>query len=294
MNKPEDKFAKRRLRTSYITSLTSITLMLFVLGFFGLLILHANTIKKHVKENIRMNVFMNAEVNESEIFRLKKNLDASFGIKSTNYISKEEGAKKYADEIGEDFLQFLDGVNPIHAQIEVFLNEDYANVDSLQMISDRISKSEIVEEVRFHKDYVQTINDNISKISIFLLFFSGFMLLISIVLISNTIRLSIYAHRFLIRTMKLIGATKGFIRAPFVWKSIFQGFIAALLSSALLALVLFKLHEEYNELISIQNIEIYLMVFGGLIAMGVIITGISTFFAINKYLKINMDKLYMM
>lgn len=294
MTKQEDKFAKRRLRTSYLTSLTSITLMLFVLGFFGLLILHGNTIKKHVKENIRMNVFMHGNVKEAEIYRLKKNLDATIGIKKTKYISSEEGAEKYSQEIGEDFVQFLDGVNPIHAQIEVFLTEDYANVDSLQNFSNKIAKFDIVEEVRFHKDYVQTINDNIARISIFLLIFSGFMLLISMVLISNTIRLSIYAHRFLIRTMKLIGATKGFIRSPFVWKSIFQGLLAAIFASIMLGGILYKLKDDYSELINFQNLSIYLMVFGGLVFIGVFITGISTFFAVNKYLKVNMDKLYMM
>lgn len=294
MTKQEDKFAKRRLRTSYITSLSSITLMLFVLGFFGLLILHGNAIKKHVKENIRMDIFMNGNAKEAEIYKLKKGLDATDGIKSTNYVSPEEGAKEYAKEIGEDFVKFLDGVNPIHAKLEVYLSEEYANVDSLQIFADKISKANSVEEVRFHKDYVQTINDNIARISLFLLIFSGFMLMISIVLISNTIRLSIYAHRFLIRTMKLIGATKGFIRSPFVWKSIFQGFIAALLANGMLIIILYRLQKDYSELIHIQNLPIYMMVFGGVILIGIFITGVSTFFAINKYLKINMDKLYMM
>jgi cell division transport system permease protein len=293
MTKQEDKYAKRRLRTSYITSLTSITLMLFVLGFFGLLILHANSIKKHVKENIRMKVFMHSNVKEAEIYRLQKTLDATDGIKSTNYISPEEGAKQYSEEIGEDFVKFLDGVNPIHGEIEVFLTEQYANVDSLQNFADRIAKKPIVEDVRFHEDYVKAINDNITRISVYLLIFSGFMLLISMVLISNTIRLSIYAQRFLIRTMKLIGATKGFIRSPFVWRSIFQGFLSAVLASVLLAYMLYKLQEDYADLVTLENLPIYLMVFGGLVTLGMIITGISTFFAVNKYLKINMDKLYM-
>jgi cell division transport system permease protein len=293
MTKQEDKFAKRRLRTSYITSLTSITLMLFVLGFFGLLILHANSIKKHVKENIRMKVFIHNNVKEAEIYRLQKTLDATDGIKSTNYISPEEGAKLYSEEIGEDFVKFLDGVNPIHGEIEVFLNEQYANVDSLQHFADRIAKKPIVEEVRFHEDYVQAINDNITRISVYLLVFSAFMLLISMVLISNTIRLSIYAQRFLIRTMKLIGATKGFIRSPFVWRSIFQGFLSAFLASALLAYLLYKLREDYPDLVTFENLPIYAMVFGALLALGMVLTGISTYFAVNKYLKINMDKLYM-
>ena len=267
--------------------------MLFILGFFGLLILHGNSIKKHVKENIRMNVFIHGDVKEAEIYRLKKNLDATDGILRTHYVSAEQGAKEYSEDLGEDFVQFLDGVNPIHAKIEVYLTEQYANVDSLKNFSNRISERKIVEEVRFHEDYVQAINDNITRISIFLLIFSGFMLLISIVLISNTIRLSIYAERFLIRTMKLIGATKSFIRSPFVWKSIFQGFLSALFASALLGVILYKLSQEYGSLINMDNLPIYAMVFGGLLVLGMFITGISTFFAVNKFLKINMDKLYM-
>jgi len=294
MSKQEDKFARRRLRTSYITSLTSITLMLFILGFFGLLIMHANTIRKHVKENIQMNVYMQSHVKEAEIYRLKKTLDASEGIKSTTYISAKEAAEDYKKVIGEDFVQFLDGENPIHASLEVHLNEAYANVDSLQNFANKIAKFDVVEEVKFHKDYVQSINDNMTKISLFLLIFGGIMLLISIVLISNTIRLSIYAHRFLIRTMKLIGATKGFIRSPFIWKSIIQGVLASFIAIGLLMGLLFRLQENFNQLINFQNINLYLMVFGGVILLGIIITWISTFFAVNKFLNINMDKLYLM
>jgi len=294
MSKQEDKFAKRRLRTSYITSLTSITLMLFIIGFFGLLILHANAIKKQVKENIEMTVYMQKNVKEAEIFRLKKSLDASDGIKSTKYISADEAAAEYQKELGEDFVNYLDGENPMHASIEVHLTEDYGNVDSLEYFAGKIKKYDIVEDVVFHKDYVKAINDNIAKISVFLLVLGGLLLLISIVLISNTIRLSIYAHRFLIRTMKLIGATKGFIRGPFVRKSILQGVFAALLAIGLLVALLFKLSQDYSGLIDLKNLDIYLMVFGGVIVLGIIITWLSTFFAVNKYLNINMDKLYLM
>ncbi|OIO99264.1 MAG: hypothetical protein AUJ98_11765 [Bacteroidetes bacterium CG2_30_33_31] len=294
MSKQEDRFAKRRLRTSYLTSLTSITLMLFILGFFGLLIMHAKTIRKHVKENIQMNVFINKDVKEAEIFRLKKILDASDGIKTVKYISAAEAAESYKKEIGEDFIDFLDGVNPIHASLEVHLNEDYANVDSLQNFSKIIQAYSIVEEVKYHKDYVQKINENIANISLFLLIFISLLLLISIILISNTIRLSIYSHRFMIRTMKLIGATKSFIRWPFVWKSMIQGFIASLLSIGLLSLIILKMQENYGDLVNASNLNIYLIVFAGVIVAGILITWISTFFAVNKYLNISMDKLYIM
>lgn len=294
MSKQEDKFARRRLRTSYITSMTSITLMLFIIGSFGLLIMQGNTIRKQVKENIQMNVFMHSKVKEADIYRLKKTLDASEGIKSTTYISSDEAAEEYKKEIGEDFVEFLNGENPIHASIVVHLDEAWANVDSLQNFANKISKYKVVEEVKFHKVYVQNINENVANISLFLLIFGGLMLLISIVLISNTIRLSIYSHRFLIRTMKLIGATKSFIRTPFIWKSIIQGLLAALIAIGMLIGLLFKLQEKYSQLINFQNVNLYLMVFGGIVLLGIIITWISTFFAVNKYLNINMDKLYLM
>lgn len=293
MPKQEDKYAKRRLRASYISSLTSISLMLFILGFFSLLILHANTIKKHVKENIQMNVYMQKNIKEADILRLKKILDASEGVKTTHYISAAEAADIYKKELGEDFIQFLDGENPIHASLEVHLNEAYANVDSLQYFSDKIMKNDIVEEVKFHKDYVQTLNDNIKKISLYLLIFSAMLFIISMVLISNTIRLSIYSQRFLIRSMKLIGATKAFIRRPFLLRSVLQGIIASIIAIGALIFILYKLLENYKDLLSPEYLNLYLIAFGGIILVGIIITWISTFFAVNKYLNLSMDKIYL-
>lgn len=293
MKKQEDKFTKRRLRTSYITSVISITLVLFLLGFFGLIVLHAKKISTHVKENIQVTVFMKRNANEADILRMKKTLDASDGIKSTKYISSLQAAETFQKEIGEDFLEFLDGENPIHASLQVFLNEDYANVDSLTSISNRISAEESVEEVQFHKDYVQTINDNIAKLSIFFLVFSSLLLLIAIILINNTIRLSIFAHRFIIRTMNLIGATQGFIRKPFIFRGVIQGIISALLSIGLLIAVLFKLSTYAPDLINLTNLDLYLMLFGCVLLVGIIISWWSTFFAVRKYLRMKLDNLYL-
>lgn len=293
MKKQEDKFTKRRLRTSYITSVISITLVLFLLGFFGLIVLHAKKISTHVKENIQVTVFMKRDANEADILRMKKTLDASDGIKSTKYISSTEAAETFEKEIGEDFLEFLDGDNPIHASIQVFLNEDYANVDSLTSISKRISAEESVEEIQFHKDYVQTINDNIAKLSIFFLVFSSLLLLIAIILINNTIRLSIFAHRFIIRTMNLIGATQSFIRKPFIFRGVIQGIISALISIGLLIAVLLKLSVYAPDLINLENLDLYLILFACVLLLGIIISWWSTFFAVRKYLRMKLDNLYL-
>jgi cell division transport system permease protein len=293
MAKQEDKFTKRRLRASYFTSIVSITLVLFILGFFGLIVLHSKMISKHVRENIQMNVYLKKTAKEAEIFRLKKELDASTNVKYTKYISAEEAKDIYKEEIGEDFIAFLDGENPLHASIEIHLNEQYANVEELRKLAIKIETQRIVEDVRFHEDYVEAINNNITRISLFFMIISGLLLIISIVLINNTIRLSVYANRFVIRSMKLIGATQRFIRRPFIWRGIIQGIISAVVSIALLVALLYKLHELYPELISLSNIDLYLILFGSILVAGIIISWWSSGLAVRRYLRMKIDNLYL-
>jgi len=293
MSKHEDNFTKRRLQTSYFTSVISITLVLFILGFFGLIMLHSNMITKHVKENIQMNVYMKKNAKEAQIYRLKKELDAADNVKYTTYISAEEAKNIYKEEIGEDFIAFLDGENPLHASIEIHLSEAYANVNELNKLSDKIKKRKIVEDVRFHENYVEAINKNIGRITVFFLIVSGMLLLISIVLISNTIRLSVYANRFIIRSMRLIGATPSFIRKPFIWRGIFQGVISAFLSIALLISILYKLNQYYPDLVSTANLDLYLMLFGAILLIGIIISWWSSSLAVRKFLRMKIDNLYL-
>lgn len=293
MAKQEDKFAKRRLRASYFTSVISITLVLFILGFFGLIILHSNMIGKYVKENIQMDVYMKKNAKEAEIYRLKKELDATDNVKYTKYISAEKAKEIYEQDMGEDFIQFLDGENPLHSSIEIHLTEAYANVTELRKLAEKIQKRKIVEDVRFHEDYVKSINENIAKITIFFLIVSGMLLLISIVLISNTIRLSVYSNRFIIRSMRLIGATQAFIRKPFIWRGIAQGIISALLSIGLLVAILYKLEPHYPELINLKNIDLYLILFAGVLFIGVIISWWSSSLSVRRYLRMKIDNLYL-
>jgi len=289
----EDKYAKKRLKASYLTSIISITLVLFVLGSLGLVILQAKLISKHVRENIQLTVFMKKDVKEADIMRLKKYLDAKPDIKSTKMVSSEEAAKLYAEEIGEDFIKFLDGENPLHASIEVYMNEDYANVDSLAQLSALIETRKGVEDVRFHKNYVEKINNNIGRISLIFLGVVVMLLLISIVLINNTIRLSVYSSRFIIRSMQLIGATQRFIRRPFVWQGIIQGIISGLLSISVLIAILYKINSYYPDLVNIQFIDMYLMLFGGIILIGVLISWWSSSLAVRKYLRMTLDHIYL-
>jgi len=293
MAKQEDKYTKKRLKASYITSVISITLVLFVLGSLGLVVLEAKMISKHLRENIRMTVFMKKDVKEADVMRLKKFLDASDDVKSTKYVSPKEAADEYSKEIGEDFIQFLDGENPLHGSIEVYLNEEYANVDSLSTLSSIIAKRKGVEDVRYHKSYVETINKNIGRISLFFLIVSGLLLLISIVLINNTIRLSVYSSRFIIRSMQLIGATQSFIRRPFIWQGIMQGVISAILTIGILISIMYKIHGYYPELINIRFIDIYLILFGGILLIGVLISWWSSSLAVRKYLRMKLDNIYL-
>lgn len=293
MAKQEDKYTKKRLKASYVTSVISITLVLFVLGSLGLVVLEAKMISKHLRENIRMTVHMKKDVKEADVMRLKKHLDATNDVKSTRYVSPEEAAKEYSEEIGEDFVHFLDGENPLQGSIEVYLNEAYANVDSLAALSSIIETRKGVEDVRYHKSYVETINKNIGRISIFFLIVSVLLLLISIVLINNTIRLSVYASRFLIRTMQLIGATQGFIRRPFIWQGIWQGIISAFLTILMLIALMYKIQTYYPELINLRFIDMYLILFGGLVVVGILISWWSSALAVRKYLRMKLDNIYL-
>ncbi|MCK5855905.1 MAG: permease-like cell division protein FtsX [Bacteroidales bacterium] len=293
MAKKEDKYAKKRLKASYITSVISITLVLFVLGSLGLVVLQAKLISKHVRENIQLTVFMKNDVKEADMLRLKKYLDAKHDVKSTKLISSEEAAEVYSKELGEDFIKFLDGENPLHASIEVFLHEEYANVDSLAQLATMIETHRGVEEVKYHKSYVETINNNIGRITMVFLAVVVLLLLISIVLINNTIRLSVYSSRFIIRAMQLIGATQGFIRKPFVWQGIIQGIISSILTIGILIAILYKINAYFPEMVNLHFIDMYLVLFGSIILVGVLISWWSSSLAVRKYLRMTLDNIYL-
>ena len=291
MARTDEKMNRRRLQTSTATTIISISLVLFMLGLLGLIVLHAHKLSDYVKENIGFSVIIREEVKEPAIIEFQKKLDLQPFVKSTQYISKEQAAEDLTKDLGEDFVDFL-GYNPLLASVDIHLKANYANNDSLAMLEKQLIQNRVVKEVFYHKSLVDLVNSNIRKISIVLLLFTLVLLLISVALISNTIRLSVYSKRFIIKSMLLVGATQRFIRKPFLLKSLLHGFISALIAIALLAVVLYFSRSALPELVDLQDIDMFLSLFGIVTALGLIITGISTLFAIRRYLRISNDKLY--
>jgi len=291
MSKQEVKFNKRRLRSSYLTTIVSIALVLFMLGLLGLIALHAKKLSDFVKENIGFSIIMNENVKEARIIELQKFLDVTNFVKSTEYITSERAAEELTKELGEDFIGFL-GYNPLLPSIDVRLNARYANIDSLAIIEQQLLSNPNVKEVFYQKSLVHLVNQNIKKISFVLLGFSLLLLIISIALINNTIRLSVYSKRFLIKSMQLVGATQFFIRRPFVINGIIHGLIAALIAIILLLGILYFSQKEIPEMVNLQEIDLFLSLFGFVTLLGIIISWLSTYLAVRKYLKIKTDDLY--
>lgn len=289
----EKSSSKRRVAGSYFMSLVSITLVLFLLGVFALLMMHAQKLSNYLKENISFEIVMNSNVKEANILRLQKELDAMPAVKSTEYITKEEAIRRLSEDLGEDFLQWLgDEENPLLPSIEVRFNADYANPDSLTVIEAQLRKNNNIKDIYYHKSLVELINQNVRRIGIGLMVASLILLIIAVTLIRNTIRLSIYSKRFLVRSMLLVGATVSYIRRPFIKSGISQGFFGALLADAMLVLLLYSLIKRLPELTLIQDYRIIIAIFVGIIALGILLSGISTHSALRKYLKADVDRLY--
>lgn len=291
MSGTEDKSNKKRLQTSTVTTIISISLVLFMLGMLGLIVLHAGKLSNYVKENIGFSVILKENTKEASILEFQKKLDTEPFVKSTDYITREQAAEELTKELGEDFIDFL-GYNPLLATVDVRLNADYANNDSLIILEKKLLNNRVVKEVFYHKSLVDLVNQNIRKISLVLLTFSALLLLISVALINNTIRLSVYSKRFLIKTMQLVGATRSFISRPFILKSLLHGLISAVIAIALLIVVLYFAQQTIPELVDIKDIDMFLGVFGAITVTGLIITGFSTLFAVLRYLNFKSHKVH--
>jgi cell division transport system permease protein len=291
MLKNEIKIERRRLRSSYFTSTISITLLLILLGSIGLLILNTKRLSDYVRENIVFKVILNDNVREVDIFRIQKSLDASPYVKETEYITKEAASAQLKNELGEDFVTFI-GHNPLLPSIEVKFLASYANNDSIALIENDLKQFKEIKEVYYQKNLIHTVNENVKKITFLVLIFSGFLLLIAIALINNTIRLAIYSRRFLIRTMQLVGATAGFIRRPFLYTSIIQGAIGALLAIFNLIALVYFIQKQMEGIISLTDVKILGILFSIVLIVGIAINWISTYAAVTKYLYLKTDKLY--
>lgn len=287
----ENISARRRFRSSFVTSVLSIALVLFLLGIVGFLVLNARSIQKFVKENIAVNIELEEGLRDADIQQFRKIIDAKEYTRNTDFVSKEEAAMETEKALGEDFIEFL-GYNPLPATIKLKLKASYANPDSIFYIEQELTEYEQVSDIYYKKTLIHEINDNVKKISLVIISFSGLLLLVALALINNTIRLRVYSKRFLIHTMQLVGASRGFIRKPFLWTGIAHGTLASLMAIALLLAVLYIAQKQISEIIFLMDINILGFLFLGVIFLGIIISLISTFFAVNKYLNLNKDELY--
>ncbi len=286
-----NKIMRRRLANAYLSSVISISLVLLLVGLASMLLVNAKSISDYFKENMQVSVMMKQNVSEEKALEYKTKLDKERYIKSTVFVSKEQGQREMADLLGDDFLDVFE-TSPIPVSIDVTLNADYVSADSLEVVRAEISKSSLVDEVVYHRSLVDALNANLSRISLVMGVFIALLLFISYVLINNTVRLSVFARRFTIHTMKLVGATKRFIRAPFLIQSAFQGIFAAMISIVVLVGILFFVKSEFVQLFEVFRLELLLLVVGIVIVSGLVICVASTYFVVGKLVSLKKDELY--
>lgn len=286
-----EKYQKRRLISSYFSVVISIALVLFLLGMLGLLVLNTKKVADHFKEQIALTVYLKDTAKEVEIEELKKSLAMADYTKSTIYVSKEEAAEEHSKEIGEDFMEFL-GYNPLQNSIDVYLNADFVSAEQVDEIAEDLTAKNFVDEVVYDKPLISLLNDNVKKISFWVLIASGVFTFIAVLLINSSIRLSVYSKRFIIKTMQMVGATKGFIRRPFIWQSVKLGIIGAVLALIGMAAMLYYLDSSFPELNLTGDPELLAFLFIGVFITGILITWLSTFFATSRFLNLKTDELY--
>ena len=286
-----NKIMRRRLANAYLSSVISISLVLLLIGLASFLLVNAKSVSDYFKENMQVSVMMKSSVSETSALKFKEKLDKERYIKSSVYVSKEQGMSEMAQMLGDDFLDVFE-LSPIPASIDITLNADYVSADSLEVVKEDISKSSLVDEVIYQRSLVDALNANLSKISLILGIFISLLLFISFVLINNTVRLNVFARRFTIHTMKLVGATKSFIRAPFLVQAAFQGVFAAAIAIIVLVIIMFFLKSEFLQLFEIFRVEFFLLVMGIVLVSGVSICVISTYFVVGKLVSLKKDELY--
>ena len=286
-----DKFQKRRLLSSYFSVVLSVFLVLFLLGILGFFIINSHKLADNFREKIAMTVFFKNDANDSILKAFGKELKAAKFTKSFVYVSKEAAAKQHTDIIGEDFMTFL-GTNPLQNSYDINLKADYVEKDSIAKIENILNKNVMVSDIVYDKQLVNLVNDNIKKVSMWILIISGFLTFIAVLLINSSLRLSIYSHRFIIKTMQMVGATKAFIRKPFVMRSIKLGMLGAGLAIIALIGVLIYLQTNFPDLGILDDKLLVAVVLFLVFGMGVLITWISTYFATQRFLNLRTDDLY--
>ena len=287
----EQKVSRLRLRSSSITTIVSLSLVLFMLGLVGVILLNTHRISDYLKENIGFQLIIKENAKDPDINKLQKTLDASDYVKSTDYITKEDAAKTMQQDLGEDFITFL-GYNPLLASINIHLKAEYAHPDSVSWIVSSMEDNKIVKEVVYQKLLIEKLNENMNKLAFIILGFSIILMVIALALINNTIRLAIYSKRFIIKTMQLVGATRGFIRMPFILRGIRQGIFGSAIAIIMLIILLYVAEEKLPELKEIQDTVLLAKLFALVMLLGIIIGGVSTSMAVRKYLRLRTSELY--
>lgn len=282
---------RRRLRNAYLSSVISISLVLLLVGVASMLLVNAKAVSDYFKENMQVSVMMKQNVSDESALEFRETLEGRKYIKNTVFVSKEQGQRELAAQLGDDFLDVFE-TSPIPVSIDITLEADYVSSDSLEVVKNDISKSSLVDEVVYQRSLVDALNANLSKISLVLGVFIALLLFISFVLINNTVRLNVFARRFTIHTMKLVGATRSFIRSPFLVQSAFQGIFAAFMAIIVLVGLMFLLRREFAQLFEIFRMDMLLIVMGIIIAAGLAICLISTYFVVNKLISLRKDELY--
>jgi len=291
MSSSFEKYQKRRLITSYFSVVISIALVLFLLGLLGLLVLNTKKVADYFKETVAVGIYFKDTAKEVEMKQLEKSLSLAEYTKSSTFVSKEEAAEAHSEELGENFVEYL-GENPLQNSIDLYLNADFVSAEKVDEIAAEINAKDFVEEVTYDKPLISLLNDNIKKISLWVLVISGIFTVIAVLLINSSIRLSVYAKRFTIKTMQMVGATKRFIRKPFVWKSVKLGILGAVIALLGMAAVLYYADQTFPQLALLSDPLLLSVLFGVIFLLGILITWFSTFLATQRFLNLRTDELY--
>lgn len=291
MAKHKNKFLKRKILSSSASVILSLSLVLFVVGLLTLVLLNSKKLSNYVKENIGFTIMLKDSIPQIEEMAFRKELGAEPFTKKTEYISKQQATETLMEDLGEDFVSFL-GYSPLLASIDVKLNPNFANTDSLEKIVLKLEKNPVVFETYFQKDLLQKLNSNTKRLSFFLLIFSVLLFLIAFALINNTIRLSVYSKRFLIKTMGLVGANDSFIQKPFIIKSIYQGIYSSIFAVFMLMGAIKLIQQDTLKMLEISDLKLIGVVFILIFLTGILLSMGSTFFAVKKYIKLTDNQLY--
>jgi len=291
MSKSFEKYQKRRLRSSYVSVVISISLVLFLLGVLGLLVLNTKKVSDYFKESAAITLFLKNEVSKENILNLQVSIDEEPFTRSTNFISKEQAAEMYKEENGEDFMEFL-GYNPLENSIDIFLKAEYVTPEKMEEIEKKYKENQFVSTISYDKPLIDLLTKNVKRISFFILLFCALASLVVVVLINSSIRLSVYSKRFTIKTMQMVGATKRFIRRPFIWNSIKLGMIGAVVAIIGLVGLLFYLDKIFPAFGMIDDRVSLAALFGSVFLAGILLTWLSTFLATQRFLNLRTDELY--